>query len=302
MNADDRPSVVHKLNRYCILCGKEWGPDFTLCCTANSLVRIQREGRFRKAVCYFYENGTRLDANALLELRAREQKICLNGADPGLSPNKGANAFLISSNAFPRTEPLFIRSAVRGVLIFSATSAAIYAVILAIWFGVKGSQSPVPYWSMLVVVIWAADCLAFVMWLVRVIRTRERAELIDRDNDYFDQRIGGIAILITAVIAVPLGSLYSKGQFEVLNEIVRFPGILDVPVVLSYMVVLLFLVSLIYSWALAFAFFKGGGYPYLICILQLFFLVAMWSVVHATSSSSRESAFAWRFLLEEGFS
>ena len=63
--------MPRQLHRYCVLCNKEYGPDFTRCCTSDSLVAVQRSGFLHRQIRYFTLDGTELDDAALSAVRQR---------------------------------------------------------------------------------------------------------------------------------------------------------------------------------------------------------------------------------------
>jgi hypothetical protein len=67
-------AVTNYMNRYCIVCGKEWGPALNRCCTETSLVAIVRTGFFKKKTLYYDLNGITIDEAHLAQLRESEQR------------------------------------------------------------------------------------------------------------------------------------------------------------------------------------------------------------------------------------
>jgi hypothetical protein len=57
------------MTRYCLVCGKEWGPDLETCCTDGSLVVIKVEGLFKKKENFFTLDGKPLTPEQLEEMR-----------------------------------------------------------------------------------------------------------------------------------------------------------------------------------------------------------------------------------------
>jgi len=57
------------MNRYCVLCAREYGPEMKECCTHNSFVGIERVGFFRKQVRYFTLGGNCLSEIGLAAIR-----------------------------------------------------------------------------------------------------------------------------------------------------------------------------------------------------------------------------------------
>ncbi len=66
----DAKADVAELNRYCVLCRREYGPHFEKCCTTNSLVAMKTEGLFRRRTRYFTPDGSELDEPGLAAHRA----------------------------------------------------------------------------------------------------------------------------------------------------------------------------------------------------------------------------------------
>ena len=60
---------IAEMSKYCVLCGKEYGPHLKECCTHNSLVAIKREGFLRKRIRFFALDGRELDENGLSAIR-----------------------------------------------------------------------------------------------------------------------------------------------------------------------------------------------------------------------------------------
>jgi Zn-dependent protease with chaperone function len=60
---------IAEMSKYCVLCGKEYGPHLKECCTHNSLVAIKREGVLRKRIRFFALDGRELDENGLSAIR-----------------------------------------------------------------------------------------------------------------------------------------------------------------------------------------------------------------------------------------
>jgi hypothetical protein len=48
---------IAEMSKYCVLCGKEYGPHLKECCTHNSLVAIKKEGFLRKRIRFFALDG-----------------------------------------------------------------------------------------------------------------------------------------------------------------------------------------------------------------------------------------------------
>src|SRR2546425_12966860 len=96
---ENQPNVG-KLNKYCVLCEKEFGPSLNEHCTADSLVAIEkrREGFFRNRVSvqYFTLDGTELTPTQLTAIRekAAEARRRTESAAPGRQatpPSVGPN-------------------------------------------------------------------------------------------------------------------------------------------------------------------------------------------------------------------
>lgn len=72
MNSIDARQVSLRFTgTYCLVCGREWGPNFHKCCGDNSLVGVQRHGFLRKRIEYFDLDGTPIQA---AELPARREQ------------------------------------------------------------------------------------------------------------------------------------------------------------------------------------------------------------------------------------
>lgn len=63
---------VDRMSRYCVVCGKEWGPQMKICCSENSLVAIRRDGFLRRKSHYFNLDGVPLHEEDLARLRRSE--------------------------------------------------------------------------------------------------------------------------------------------------------------------------------------------------------------------------------------
>ena len=57
------------MTRYCLVCGKEWGPYYRTCCTEGSLVATKVEGLFKKKRSYFTLEGKPLGQEQLDEIK-----------------------------------------------------------------------------------------------------------------------------------------------------------------------------------------------------------------------------------------
>jgi len=59
--------------RYCLACGKEWGPGYDRCCVEGALVNVRAEGIFKKSTRYFTLDGQVLDVQELEEMKRAAQ-------------------------------------------------------------------------------------------------------------------------------------------------------------------------------------------------------------------------------------
>jgi len=58
-----------ELNKYCVVCGREFGPHLESHCTPNSLVAVQKEGFVNIRTRYFDSNGKELSESDLSQLK-----------------------------------------------------------------------------------------------------------------------------------------------------------------------------------------------------------------------------------------
>jgi hypothetical protein len=65
-------SVIKIMNKYCVVCGKEFGPDVDKHCTDTSIVAILKTGVFKKVVEYYSLRGDEINANELSQMKERE--------------------------------------------------------------------------------------------------------------------------------------------------------------------------------------------------------------------------------------
>jgi len=79
-------SNVSQLNRYCLVCGKEFGPSLERHCTPDSLVAVKKEGVFKKKTTYFDLEGNQLDEAALSRIREREKAVKEKGISAANKP------------------------------------------------------------------------------------------------------------------------------------------------------------------------------------------------------------------------
>lgn len=63
------------LNKYCVVCGNEYGPSLETYSTKNSILAISYEGRFRKRKQFYTLDGTRLNEMDVDSIRARETAV-----------------------------------------------------------------------------------------------------------------------------------------------------------------------------------------------------------------------------------
>ncbi len=55
--------------RFCLVCGREWGPGYIMCCMEGGLIAMSVEGVFKKTNRYFTLDGQALTAGQLDEMR-----------------------------------------------------------------------------------------------------------------------------------------------------------------------------------------------------------------------------------------
>ncbi|MGQ9677604.1 MAG: hypothetical protein ACUVX1_18235 [Chloroflexota bacterium] len=65
---------VANMRRYCVLCGREYGPQLSNCCTHNSVVAVKRVGLIKTRVLYFTLDGRQLDEHGLALVRDKAVK------------------------------------------------------------------------------------------------------------------------------------------------------------------------------------------------------------------------------------
>jgi len=71
---EQKTETVGKLDRYCVVCGKQYNSQFESCCTPSSLVAVKEEGFFKKRIKYFSLDGKPLDENHLSRMREVEKE------------------------------------------------------------------------------------------------------------------------------------------------------------------------------------------------------------------------------------
>lgn len=64
---------VTKMNRYCVLCNREFGPHLLSCCTNTSLVAVHKEAFFKKRIRFYSLSGAELTEADLARLRESER-------------------------------------------------------------------------------------------------------------------------------------------------------------------------------------------------------------------------------------
>ena len=62
----------NRMNQYCVICGKVWGPNIDSCCTNTSLIKINKVGLFKKKIEYYDLNGNALNEKDIQEIKERE--------------------------------------------------------------------------------------------------------------------------------------------------------------------------------------------------------------------------------------
>jgi hypothetical protein len=71
MEVQGEDNIGPKLNQFCFMCKKEWGPSADHCfdCnTSDTLVRIKKHGFFKKRIEYFDQNGEVISSDELLKM------------------------------------------------------------------------------------------------------------------------------------------------------------------------------------------------------------------------------------------
>ena len=66
---------LERMNRYCVVCGRESSPDLKKCCSQNSLVAIKKKGFFNRKIKYFSLNGRQLNEEEMSGIHERETAI-----------------------------------------------------------------------------------------------------------------------------------------------------------------------------------------------------------------------------------
>jgi hypothetical protein len=91
-----------RLERYCVVCGRTYGPALDVCCTAGSLVVTQTKGIIWKQRVYFTLAGRPLSSEELERLRVDQWNESLKKA----KPTSGAGRLTHSKPASPQPAPL----------------------------------------------------------------------------------------------------------------------------------------------------------------------------------------------------
>jgi hypothetical protein len=63
------------LNKYCVVCGNEYGPSMESHCTKNSMLAVSYEGRFRKRKQFYTLDGIPLNEMDVDSIRGRETAV-----------------------------------------------------------------------------------------------------------------------------------------------------------------------------------------------------------------------------------
>jgi len=70
-------TIVDDMDKYCIICKKNWGKSMRKCCTDNSIIAIEnpRYIDIEKKIRYFNLDGVQLNSNDILQLIEQEEPI-----------------------------------------------------------------------------------------------------------------------------------------------------------------------------------------------------------------------------------
>jgi hypothetical protein len=66
---------VEAMPKYCVLCGRQWGPYMRACCTPTSLVAVARPAFLGRRPRYYDLDGRELSETQLLEIEQREREV-----------------------------------------------------------------------------------------------------------------------------------------------------------------------------------------------------------------------------------
>ena len=132
---------IGKLERYCVVCKKEWGPRLKSCCTSNSLVVIKKSGKSTKEVITYYDlDGRELSEQELSQIQERERAA--GNINEGSTEPKAQSAITPKSGGIDIIEKDSSNSiigAIRIVQIFLPVMAIILLTLAITNPGLDGS-------------------------------------------------------------------------------------------------------------------------------------------------------------------